>query len=320
MENNALWLRKWRIRIADAKDSQAIDVSDLRVVFSVHRAREVDNFSTVKIYNLERETEQWVINNGDRLIIEAGYGDPSGEGNDKQFGRIFDGQIIYPTRSRENNVDYILTLLCVDGNNPLNKSYIAKTVGKGLNQRQLIDAACQNSSVTIPNSSISGNLSPQKLPRGKVMLGNPFDYINEIAANNAATWWVEDGKLNLTKYTDDSMNDLIVTSPATGLIGVPAQTQYGCTWQMLLNPAVKMCSLVQLKYSEMNEMSAKPGGNNAMVMPIDDDWIYQVTEITHVGDTYGNEWYTQCNGVSRYGKSSLMALMANARQNPGGNR
>ena len=53
-------------------------------------------------------------------------------------------------------------------------------------------------------------------------------------------------------------------------------------------------------------------------MPLDDEWIYQVIELTHTGDTMGNDWYTSCTAVSRYGKGVLPALMANNAQNPNG--
>ena len=58
-----------------------------------------------------------------------------------------------------------------------------------------------------------------------------------------------------------------------------------------------------------------PGQQQA---PLDDEWIYQVMELTHVGDTRGNDWYTEIQGISRYGKGSLAALLGNSGQNGNG--
>ena len=309
-----LWMRKWKILVVDAQDKEALNVSDLHVKFTVKKSREINNYSTVEIYNLTAATEQKILKEGDRIIIEAGYEgyltagadgtiqeikDSDGNTQEKQYGVIFDGKIIYPSRRKENNTDYVLSLLCVDGANVLGKNFIAKTLNKGVNQRQILDAVCEKSKTKIPTNSITQGLSGQKLPRGKVIFGEPKDYISDIARGNGASYWVNDGKLNMIKLADAAKDEAIVQTPTTGLVGMPTQTQ----------------SLVQLKNSEIAEAQVTPGQAQ---MPLDEEWIYQVIELTHTGDTTGNDWYTSCTAVSRYGKGVLPALMANNAQNPNG--
>lgn len=309
-----MWLRKWRILVTDAEDKVALDLSDLHITFEVRYAREINNYTTLSIYNLNQETETRIISEGDRVIIEAGY-EAEGDNKPTQYGKIFDGRVIYPTRSKNNNTDYVLTLLCIDGKNMLDKNFVSMSLNKGLNQRQLLQAVCDNSKVKVPIDYISQGLSSQQLPRGKVIFGETKDYIADVARGNAAGYYVMDGKLHVTKMTDVATGEALVVTPTTGLIGMPTQTQYGASFQLLLNPAVKLGTMVQLKNSEMNEYQAKPG---QVATPMDDDWIYQAIEIVHVGDTRGNDWYTNVTGVSRYGTGSLAALMSNARQNPNG--
>ena len=332
--SNFLWMRKWKILVVDAQDNEALNVSDLHVKFKVKKSSEIYNFATVEIYNLTSETEQKILKEGDRVIIEAGYegylktaADGSisestevkngkEETQEKQYGKIFDGQIIYPSRRKENNTDYVLSLLCVDGANILGANFVAKTINAGVNQRQIVDAVCEKSIIKIPTNNITQGLSGQKLPRGKVIFGEPINLIADIARGNAATYWINDGKLNMSKLTDAADDEAIIQSPETGLIGTPTQTQYGANFRLLLNPAVKMRSLVQLTNSEIVEAQPTPGQNKQT--PLDPDWIYQVIELTHTGDTMGNDWHTDCTAVSRYGKGALAALMANASQNPNG--
>lgn len=325
-----LWMRKWKILVVDDQDKEALNVSDLHVKFTVKKSREINNYSTVEIYNLTAATEQKILKEGDRIIIEAGYEgylttsadgsvqeakDVEGNVQEKQYGVIFDGKIIYPSRRKENNTDYVLSLLCVDGANVLAKNFIAKTLNKGVNQRQILDAVCEKSKTKIPTNSITQGLSGQKLPRGKVIFGEPKDYISDIARGNGASYWVNDGKLNMIKLADAAKDEALVQTPTTGLVGMPTQTQYGANFKLLLNPAVHMWSLVQLKNSEIAEAQVTPGQAQ---MPLDKEWIYQVIELTHTGDTMGNDWYTSCVAVSRYGKGVLPALMANNSQNPNG--
>lgn len=328
--SNYLWMRKWRILVVDAQDKEALNVSDLHVKFSVKKSRDIYNFATVEIYNLTAETEQKILKEGDRVVIEAGYEgylnttadgsiaeikDDKGKTQEKQYGKIFDGQIIYPSRRKENNTDYVLSLLCIDGANILGANFVSKTLNKGINQRQIVDAVCEKSRVKIPTNNITQGLSGQRLPRGKVIFGEPIDLIADIARGNAASYWINDGKLNISKLTDVAEDEAIVQSPETGLIGIPTQTQHGANFKLLLNPAVHLKTLVQLKNSEITEAQVTPGQQQ---MPLDPDWIYQVIELTHTGDTMGNDWYTDCVAVSRYGKGALAALMANAAQNPNG--
>lgn len=172
-----LWGRKYRIQVVtgmekdeDGKETGneiALDVSNLHCVFEVHKKRdEGGSYAVVKIYNLNSQTEQKLITEGDRLIIEAGYkgltkqdhlvdidtGEPwvtqvdtrktamdTDDGvqvtigtEPARYGKIFDGKITWPSRSKESNVDYVLTLMAIDGDDPLNLNYISKTVGKVL--------------------------------------------------------------------------------------------------------------------------------------------------------------------------------------------
>lgn len=136
-----LWMRKWKILVVDDQDKEALNVSDLHVKFTVKKSREINNYSTVEIYNLTAATEQKILKEGDRIIIEAGYEgylttsadgsvqeakDAEGNTQEKQYGVIFDGKIIYPSRRKENNTDYVLSLLCVDGANVLAKILLLK--------------------------------------------------------------------------------------------------------------------------------------------------------------------------------------------------
>ena len=325
----SLWLRKWRVVIADAEDKKAIDVSDLRVVFDIKKAREDANWATISIYNLTRETEDAIILTGNRIIIEAGYHGPISsswgigpnnseifheEEEPQQYGVIFDGKIVFPARHKEGNTDYVLTLVCVDGQSRLDKNHVAFTLTRGATQQRVVQAVANGAKNLIPCKCTS-SINEVKLPRGKVCFGAPRKYIGDVARGNAATYWIDNGELNVAKWSDEVPDEAKVISPQTGLIGMPQQTQYGVSWTMLLDPSIKIFSKVQLKDVFIAEKAQRP---NDMAVPLDEEWIYQVTELTHRGDTYGNDWITQCNGVSRHGKSALLAVLNNKGSNPNG--
>ena len=329
--NGSLWIRKYRILVSkankegDSKEEEALNVSDLHCSFEVHKKRERGGmYAICRIYNPNSDTEDKLVMEGDRLIIEAGYqssttetvtdekGNQSSITSDLQYGKIFDGKIVWPSRARESNTDYVLTLMAIDGDEPLNLSFISKTVNRGLNARKIIETVVNVSEVKTPINRISEGLSNQSLPRGKVFFGKPYNYVQNVCRGNAASFYIEDGNLNVVRLQDISKEEALVVTPQNGLIGTPQQIQMGVSFRMLLNPAIHLESMIQIKGVQVNEASVTPGQQQA---PLDDEWIYQVFELTHVGDTRGNEWYTEVQGISRYGKGSLPALLGNSGQN-----
>lgn len=328
--NTPLWLRKWRVVITDINDENAVDVSDLRVTFDIRYRREDSNWGTVSIYNLTQEAEEKIIFYGNRIIIEGGYRGQSsetwaisenGEENvneeqPQQYGVIFDGQIVFPSRYKESATDHVLTLVVVDGKSALDKNHVAFTLSRGATQKRIAEAIPKNAMFErIKASECTTSMEDVRLPRGKVFFGSPLKYYADICRGNAGTFWVQNGVVHIAKWVDESPDEARVITPQTGLIGMPQQTQYGVSWTMLLDPGVKVGSKFQLKNVFINEIAQRP---NQMAVPLDEEWIYQVTELAHKGDTRGNDWYTECSGVSRSGKSPLLAVMNNRGSNPNG--
>ena len=328
--SNYLWLRKYRILITDKNDKAALDVSDLHCTFEVHKRRSQGaSYAVLRIYNLANDTEQLIINDGDRVIIEAGYEGTLGADQFNgyvqntsfmggssapdvqtagQYGVIFDGQVVYPSRYKETNTDYVLTLSCIDGNQPLNFNYIQKSMNKGMNQRQIFDAVCNDGTVPVPAAHVTDGLSEQALPRGKVFFGRTWDYVEDICRGNNALYFMDGGQVNLYKLTDVADDEALVIDPYTGLIGVPQQTTNGLNFRVLLNPSIKLMTKIKIARSEIKEATLMPGQKQ---LPLDDEWIYQAIEVTHRGDTRGNDWYTDIVGLSRYGAASLPGILTN---------
>jgi len=316
-----LYGRKCKILIAD-KDNEAWDVSQLRCIFKVEKSVfPTVNFAEVKIYNLESNLENTFIKEGVRIVIEAGYDgfiqNETGESikvqSPKQYGKIFDGEIVQVLRDREDNIDYTLTLIAYDGDTYLNRSFIKFSVNKGMNQRQMISQIASQATNPADVGHISTNLSSKTLPRGKVFFGAPKGYLRDIARDNNANLWLDDGQIVIAKVTDIPKGQALVLSPTTGLIGVPQQTQEGIQYRCLLNPSITLFSMVKLDNTIVRQLKLAMGQKPAM---LDDDGQYQTAKVVFSGDTRGNDWYTDVVGISRYGSGSLSMLLSNSTQSP----
>ena len=328
MVNNFLYGRKYKISVVD-KDNNAWEVSNLRCVFKVEKvALEPVNTAEVTIYNLTRDTETDLLKDGSRLIIEAGYQGYTDTGEvevtdnpeqqmsevksvikPKQYGVIFDGDIIQLFRGREENVDYTLTIIAVDGERSLINNYINMTRAKGLTPQRMIEAVSQNSMNVTKVAYISPDLEGKQLPRGKVFFGAPKKYFRSVARDQVATFWVDNGELYVVKPNDIPQGEIIVLTPETGIIGTPTQTQEGINFKCLLNPQIKLRSVIGIDNSMIRTMKASLG--QPYISNLDEDGQYTVIGLRYNGDTRGNDWYVEVNCAGVNGKYNLLAKSKN---------
>lgn len=318
--SNIAYGRKYRILVAKI-DNTALDVSNLRCTFRIEKvAYQVANYAEVNIYNLSAGTEAELIKEGDRVIVEAGYQgvittDANGniiEATPKQYGVIFDGLVIQALRDKEDNVNYKLTLVCMDGDDFLANNIIKLSVGAGQSQRQLVETIVSKAETPTETARITPDLSTQNLPRGKVFFGTPKQYLGRISDDNNANFWVDDGKVYIAKVTDIPIGEALVLTPQTGLIGTPQQTQDGVEFKCLLNPLIKLASMIKIDNSMIRQIKQQVGQYPTM---LDADGQYQVIKLTTVGDTRGTEWYSEIIGIARNGKNAA-TMLSYSKQNP----
>jgi hypothetical protein len=262
------------------------------------------NWSEVTIYNLSPETENKIIKEGDRVIVEAGY-----EGS--QYGIIFDGNVVQPIREKEAGTTYKLTLVSMDSDQFVTYGTVNFSLTRGQNSRAIIEHIAKKASPSAELGSISENLSDARLTRGKAVFGLARDYLRQLAQSESATYYMEDGKINIIKADDLPAGEIIDLTPATGLIGVPSQYEYGAKIRCLLNPKIKIGSLVHVDNSLIRNQRYEQG---QPIYMLDSDGIYRVIKVTHIGDTRGNDWYTEVETVSQAG--ILPSMISSGSANP----
>lgn len=87
---------------------------------------------------------------------------------------------------------------------------------------------------------------------------------------------------------DDSMpimtNKIISLNKNSGLIGTPKPTMSGASFSCLINPLLRAGSFVKLESKKLKELNG----------------IYWLTRVNFNGDTYGSNWYAECEGINYY--------------------
>jgi cell wall-associated NlpC family hydrolase len=237
-----LYGRRYRITVSDSSGN-GLDVSDLHCTFNIIKTMQMQpNQSQIVIYNLSAATENSITMNGTRVTIEAGY-----EGS--QFGLIFDGDILQTIREKENGNSFKLTIIALDSDRALNFELANYSVVKGQTAREIVDHIANKAENPVPLGSISDRLASQRLTRGKVMFGKASEYLRQIAKSYDLQFYMDNGELNLVHLNDMPTDEIFDLSPSSGLIGTPQQTDYGISGQCLLNPQIKLNSLIHIDNS-----------------------------------------------------------------------
>ncbi len=303
-----LYGRRYRILVSN-KQGIALDVSDLHVQFDIQIViNQTPPFSTITIYNLNPETENFILNYGDRVTVEAGY-------VGTQYGLIFDGDIIEPIRDKPDNVTYRLTLNCLAANRQLNNAFAAFTLNRGQSARSIVESLASKATVPTPLGDLSPMLSTAQLPRGKTVFGLTREYLRQIAqANNTAFYAGHDGAINLLHASDPPKGEIITLNPSSGLIGQPSQQNLGVSFQSLLNPAFQINTMVHISNDLIQAQTYQIGSSTTSPRQLDAAGIYRVIGVEHVGDTRDTDWYTNCTTVSQAG--SLPSMVSTTTNSP----
>jgi hypothetical protein len=120
------------------------------------------------------------------------------------------------------------------------------------------------------------------------------DVLNQLAAHEAMTWHVEQGRFHMLAYSAYKPGEAVVLRPDTGLIGVPQQTIDGIQATCLLNPAIGPGTRVQIdrqlisQYRREGQSVSLNPRTPTFAAPVSNSGFYKVLLVNYVGDTRGN--------------------------------
>lgn len=294
------WLRGYELIIGKG-GGYGIKTSALRVAFEIQkRDTETPNTAVIKVWNLADETMQRAKREFDRVILQAGYQD--------NIGLIYQGNIIGMRIIHENGVDTILEITCGDGDEAYNSAVINKTLSAGSRPKDVVDEVQKTFGEYDVQQGEMPDLGGQALPRGKVMFGMSRKYIREAAHTTDTSWSIQDGKTTMVKHEEYLSGAAVVLTSATGLVGYPEQTNEGLKVKCLLNHGLRVNGRIKIDNASIVEAQAEvPGkktGNSKMERKdkspadLNADGFYRVLQLTHIGDTHAQDWYSDMVCVS----------------------
>lgn len=276
-----------------------LDLSQFRFTFKTRNADEQSPSTLyVRVYNLADSTVKKIQKEFSAITLQAGYE----TGN---FGIIFQGTIKQIAVGRERNVDSYLDIWAADGDEWYNFSVISLSIASGQTPQQVIEAIQGAPSVNgvapLPFASDASGLiagagagTAQALSRGKVMFGMTRDYARDWADKYGYRWSLQNGQFAVVPITGYRPGEAVVLSSTTGMIGVPEATNDGVHVKALLNPLIRIGGLVQIKQSDINQITLQQQGLTyapAIATVTTAQGFYRVMVAEYEGDTRGNPWY-----------------------------
>jgi len=285
-------------------EQDGFEPDPIRVVFDInYPGFEAFFISEISLYNLTEALEEKLITEGSAVYLSAGY-------QKGQFGKIFSGYVLQSLYEREGVVDYKLTLRCIDGYKMFHDNFAAFTLNKGYTQQTLVNQIASRSINKIPIKSMTDKLEQLGYPRGATGFSTPASLLRETLrwggvekASNTQMFFT-DNELNIGKLVDQTEGIVVVSPGAGGLIGTPQQIDYGVSFRCLLNPQLILKHPpIAVKIDQSGARQLKAQYTKAMSQ-LDQDGLYRVIGVRHIGDTRGNAWYTDVTGVNVGGKVS----------------
>lgn len=287
------YLRKASL-IVGRDNGPAVDLSELRIAFAVHRGDiQTPNSADIRVYNPAPNTITAIREEFTRVVLQAGY--------DGNFGVIFDGQIKQVRRGRESQTDTYVDITAADGDTAYNYSVSALTLAAGSTPANELEALIRDMArFGVQRGYIPDDLPGVKRPRAKVIYGMTRDRLRQLCKNTSSSWSIQDGKIDLIPLTAYKPGDVPVLNSATGVIGLPEQTQNGIRLRVLLNPNLKIGQAVKLdndaiqRYRYNLGINQQPANENtASTSSLNEDGLYYVMVAEHQGDTRGPAWFTE---------------------------
>lgn len=321
MSKSQNWNRACQLIVGVTKgSSEALDFSNMRIVFSVGQALVgKPGIAEVYIYNLSDETmnkfkgENGEFETGQDFALYAGY-----EGN---MGLIFQGQVFQFRRGRESPTDTYLCIIAQNADTQHNFAVIKGNLAAGRNleqEKQLIADSFKENGAKVGYMAPAAN--QDEAPRGKTYFGLASEYLKQYANNNNQDCGYDGDEITVVERNRPADATAYVLKPATGLIGMPQLTMSGLRAECLMNPKIKIGSQVQIDSSLIQTENydteySQQGLDQDFKQAFGADGFYNVVAVTHDGDTRGDMWQTSIVGTGINAVQAISGVAIQGVQN-----
>lgn len=256
----------------------SLNIKNLRISFQITKSLSWStNQASIQIYNISSEKRARLKDYGDEVSIFAGYKEEGGA------QLLFIGDTTKVTHLFEQP-EIITSLECGDGERVINQRLISISYGTKTPARSVINGIAEKMGLSISFFAPTPNLVYEQ---GFQFSGMAKDGLDKVCKRLGLTWSVQNKSLQIVVENGSTTKPPALISQNTGLVGVPQRYTYkrrdlfragpkqGWKAKTLLRPEILPGDRVRL-YSTQADV---------------DDTFF-VDSVKHLGDTYGQAWYS----------------------------
>lgn len=294
------WLRTFTLSIGKGGQGVAFSSApgnDLHVTFEIEKtALSTPNKAKLSLFNLAPNTETLISNVFDQVVLTAGYGG--------QNSLLFSGEIA--TVNRKNTPPDVATELeAADGGFDYYKATVAATIAAGTDHNAVVAAAIASFTTVKPGQTVVSAQGTRT--RGKVLSGATRDVLTAMAADLNAHWSIQNGQLVVCDVASHLPTPQIplITGGSTfggpgGMIGQVEITEAGIKVKTHLRP-FEIGTLFEVRARTATTSTKQKKGQissaGTSLFRQSPSGVYKVTKVKHTGDTRGDSWLTEVEGV-----------------------
>lgn len=266
----------------------------LRVTFMIDQTPNAErSYGEITIYGLNRESRTAVYNEGDRVVLTAGY--------ENSYSVTFDGQINNVEIGREQTDSYV-KLFCMSGLEAWRGEYVERSWGTNTSYEKILRDVATYFNMPV---EMVGDFSdfPRAL-KGKTISRSAHSAmrmleksLEKMDKGYGFTWFIENGTVVIARdRAQRESSSEFVYSAVTGLIGPPEITAQGVDITVLMNPGIRPFDTFRVE--AVNQQLTFNGiyYQGQDFAQVNGQGRNRAISVKHEGDSHGDTWETQVVG------------------------
>lgn len=270
-------------------NEDVIFITGNRINFEISKSLDgIPNKAHIQIHNLSGNTLSYIQKKRSRITLSAGY-----EGAEKVIFKA-DIRNVYQVKT---GVETIVHIFAGNAQRSWENAFINKTFSENVSIAQIVRDVVASFGEQISSDNLEAVPALTDKIRGLSLSGNSHKILDQLGEEYGFEWSIQDEELIVTEAEPQLVvEDAFLINSVTGMIDSPVITEIGVDVTTLLNPSYlphgvfKVESvfgdlqLANLFFREVNRERTRGEG------------FYQIREVTHSGDTYGDKWYSSLRG------------------------
>ena len=287
-----LFDRVYRLLVGKKGESKGLEITELRITFEIEKtAKKNPNKSSIKIYNLKKDTREELEKPDTRCLLYAGYKDDAGA------LLIFSGAVTFAW-SKFELPDVITEFELGDGSVEIRDTTISVGYDKGVKSTQVLNDVSKKmgTPLTLPSDA------PTRVwEHGLSHHGSARSLLDKVTKGTGLEWSIQNGNLQVIKSGMVTTRQGIVLSADSGMIGSPererkskdgtAEVKDTSAKKVDVKKATKTYDGWSVKTLLLPQLNP---GDRVKLESRSVNGVFRVQELKHRGDSdAGGDWQTE---------------------------